>query len=700
MTDADDDGIHITSLFMNLLNERFPSLLLIEDYVRIWISPYLRAIKGAGPKQQIKKFYMESELLEFQAKFKDHEKWELDYYKGLGSSNEEQVEEDSSNPHFFRIIPDDDAEKSLDLVFDDKFADERKDWILRWNPEESIRVLAELPTEEINEDDNVGEIKDITISESIHHRHIVFSIRDLERSLPSIDGLKESQRKLVFGAQEIWHFMTKKDTNYKKINVSTFGNTTKGRTHYRHGEKSLIETTVKMAQEFVGTNNLPYFTKEGMFGTRDEGGKDASNERYTGIAPEKWLRTVFRKEDIPLLNFIHSEEGDYIEPECYFPIVPIILINGCRGIGTGSSTFSPNHHPEHVVNNIIARLNGEEPEELIPWYKGFNGNIEVEIRKVKSDTEEDEDEELSDEFDIDDDDRDKTKVYKKDTRITLLTEGEFYEENNKIYITELPIGTWTKKYTEWLEKLIESKEIKNFRNEGSIHHPEIIIEGYNRKKKVSIKDLDKSDKSVKEDTNKEAQYVDWEPSVRSLRLVRRYGLTNITILGENKRPIYFRDANELMDYFYKFRYQKYVERKEKQIIIMEEDIKKMKERRAYISAVIGDDPESALEIRNRLKTDIYDDMERLGLAEWTYKAVGGWELNIGAIEKLEKQISDKIAELEAYHKVTIAQIWIPELKEFLKEWKHHFKYYESRQKADVNRLNKRKNRDNKKKKSK
>ncbi len=57
------------------------------------------------------------------------------------------------------------------------------------------------------------------------------------------------------------------------------------------------------------------------------------------------------------------------------PVLPMVLVNGAEGIGTGWSTFIPNYNPRDIVANLRRLLAGEPQAPMQPWYKGFNGII-------------------------------------------------------------------------------------------------------------------------------------------------------------------------------------------------------------------------------------------------------------------------------------------------------------------------------------
>lgn len=112
----------------------------------------------------------------------------------------------------------------------------------------------------------------------------------------------------------------------------------------------------------------------GQFGTRMMGGKEAASARYiyTSLCP--LARMVFIDSDDPVLNY-QIEEGYKIEPDYYAPIIPICLVNGAEGIGTGWSTSIPSYSPIEISENIKRKLNNNSFLRMKPWYKGFIGDI-------------------------------------------------------------------------------------------------------------------------------------------------------------------------------------------------------------------------------------------------------------------------------------------------------------------------------------
>ena len=172
----------------------------------------------------------------------------------------------------------------------------------------------------------------------------MFSIADCARSIPSLcDGLKPGQRKILFAC-----FKRKLKNEIKVAQLSGY---VAEHSAYHHGEVSLQGTIVAMAQNFVASNNINLLLPNGQFGTRNMGGKDCASARYIFTALSPVTRYLFPESDDQVLQYL-EEEGQSIEPNHYLPIIPLSLVNGAEGIGTGWSTFIPQHNPRDIVDNI------------------------------------------------------------------------------------------------------------------------------------------------------------------------------------------------------------------------------------------------------------------------------------------------------------------------------------------------------------
>ena len=132
------------------------------------------------------------------------------------------------------------------------------------------------------------DINPIPITDFINKELIQYSRQDCIRSIPSmIDGLKPSQRKVLFGCF--------KRNLTKEIKVIQLSGYISENVLYHHGEQSLNQTIVSMAQDFVGSNNINYLVPNGQFGTRIMGGKDSASPRYIYTYLHPIARYLFNK---------------------------------------------------------------------------------------------------------------------------------------------------------------------------------------------------------------------------------------------------------------------------------------------------------------------------------------------------------------------------------------------------------------------
>lgn len=196
------------------------------------------------------------------------------------------------------------------------------------------------------------------------------------------------------------------------------------------GEASLQGAIIGMAQNFTGGNNINLLMPNGQFGTRLQGGKDAGSARYIHTCLNPVTRKLFVPDDDQILTY-RDDDGTPVEPVHYIPIIPMVLVNGALGIGTGFSCTLPCFNPSDVVARIRALLEGTPPKDLepiVPWYRGHTG------------------------------------------RMVQLAENKFmsmgvWERTSpaKVRITELPVGTWTDDYRTFLEAHVEATpDIKSF----------------------------------------------------------------------------------------------------------------------------------------------------------------------------------------------------------------------------------------------
>jgi DNA topoisomerase-2 len=395
MTDQDYDGSHIRGLLINLFHELWHTLLAVPGFLAYMATPIVKATKA----KNIKSFYTQYEYEEWK-KTDASRGWTVKYYKGLGTSTRDEAKEYFQK---LNIMPysytGKESDTSIDLAFNKAKADNRKEWLKTYSRENIPGPSVVLPYEEF-------------VNKDLIH----FSNYNLERSIPNVmDGLKTSQRKILFSAFK---------RNLKsEIRVAQFAGYVSEHSGYHHGEASLNDAIVGMAQDFVGSNNIAWFVPQGQFGTRLQGGSDAASPRYIHTYLQPYIKNLVPEEDFQCLTY-RDDDGIPVEPEWYAPILPMLLVNGCRGIGTGYSTFIPSFNPKHLKGMLLKWLETGDglDEMLVPWVRGFTGRIQME----------------------------------KETECIL--EGTLEKDT----ITELPVGTWTADVREKLDDMVKDGKVRDY----------------------------------------------------------------------------------------------------------------------------------------------------------------------------------------------------------------------------------------------
>jgi DNA topoisomerase-2 len=427
MTDADNDGSHIKGLILNMIHAFWPSLLKL-GFVVSMVTPIIKATKNS----QSKSFYTDSAFRVWYGDGKPG--WRIKYYKGLGTSTSAEARE------YFKMIEtltvrfdvDIMTDNSVILAFDKKKADDRKTWLLESTAKEAKDL--EVP---------YGNVKQLGISDFIHKDLVNFSLADLKRSIAHVaDGLKPSQRKVMYSC-----FQKNLTAEMKVAQLAAY---VAEKSAYHHGEVSLADTIVKLANDYTGSNNINLLEPCGQFGTRLMGGKDASQTRYIFTKLSKETRNIFDQKDDAILTYL-DDDGRSIEPEHYIPVLPMVLVNGTEGIGTGFSCYVPPFNPEEIKQNILNFTCGKEMTRMKPWFRGFKGTI----------SEQDDD--------------------------SWVTQGVWVCIGKTIRVTDLPPGRWTQDYKEHLDTLVEKKIISGFTNNSTTENVDFIIQDYNGKD--AVKDL-------------------------------------------------------------------------------------------------------------------------------------------------------------------------------------------------------------------
>ncbi|ALC39502.1 Top2 [Drosophila busckii] len=399
MTDQDQDGSHIKGLLINFIHTNWPELLRLP-FLEEFITPIVKATK----KGEEISFYSLPEFEEWKMDTANHHTYNIKYYKGLGTSTSKEAKEYFQDMDRHRILFKYDGQVDDDnivMAFAKKHVESRKTWLTNHMDEVKRRKQLGLPERYLY----TKGTKSVSYSDFINLELVLFSNADNERSIPSmVDGLKPGQRKVMFTCF--------KRNDKREVKVAQLSGSVAEQSAYHHGEVSLQMTIVNLAQNFVGSNNINLLEPRGQFGTRLTGGKDSASARYIFTMMSPLTRLIYHPLDDPLLSY-QVDDGQRIEPTWYIPIIPMVLVNGAEGIGTGWSTKITNYNPRDLIVNLRRMINGEEPQELHPWYKNFQGTMEY----------------VSD------------GRYAHSGNLQILP-------NNVLEITELPVGVWTQNYKE------------------------------------------------------------------------------------------------------------------------------------------------------------------------------------------------------------------------------------------------------------
>ena len=420
MTDADNDGSHIKGLILNMFHYFWPSLLKLNFIVSM-VTPIIKASKGS----LIESFYTDSAFRTWYGNGKAG--WKIKYYKGLGTSTSVEAREYFKKIEHLTVKFDMDpnTNQSIILAFDKTKANDRKTWLL----ESTAKEPSELEV-------SYGVVKQLDITDFVHKDLVNFSLADLKRSIAHMaDGLKPSQRKVMYAC-----FQKNLKDEMKVAQLAAF---VAEKAVYHHGEVSLADTIVKLANDYVGSNNINLLEPCGQFGTRLMGGKDASQTRYIFTKLSSETRKLFDTRDDPILNYL-DDDGKLIEPEFYMPTLPMVLVNGTEGIGTGFSCYVPPFNPGDIKENILRFLGGQPFQEMKPWFRGFKG-----------------------------------KVFKDDSGL-WITEGICKDTGSRLKVTELPPGRWIQDYKEHLDDLVEKKIITSYTNNSTTEEVDFEIFGYTK----------------------------------------------------------------------------------------------------------------------------------------------------------------------------------------------------------------------------
>lgn len=635
MTDQDLDGAHIQGLGINLFQTEWPSLAKIPGFIGFMNTPILKARRGT---QEVL-FYNDGEFEEWKKQFPDAvvpASWHTKYYKGLGTSTGKEFKEYFEHKKTVAFVhTGKESDDHLDMAFNKKRADDRKEWLSNYSRDAFLDTSKPA----------------IPYEEFIDRGLIHFSIYDNERSIPNLmDGLKISLRKILYAA-------FKKGGLKTEIKVAQFSGYVSEHSAYHHGEASLNAAIVGMAQNFVGSNNINLLEPNGQFGSRSAGGSDSASERYIFTQLNRLTRLIFRQEDDAVLSYI-NDDGQMVEPVYYAPAIPMVLVNGSKGIGTGFSTDVMPHNPLHIIAYIRALLRETPTADrpvIEPYFKGFKGTI---------------------------------KNISTETPPKYLIKGT-YEiiADRKVRITELPVGTWTDDYKEFLEKLMDApaasekdkdKEKGKGDKASAATAATPVLKEYNDMSTDSVVDITVTFHPSYPHTPKELQAAMIDSEAGTNKLEKLLGLfttqstTNMNLFDAHEKLQKYANIYDIIDDYYTERLALYAKRKAAMLAQLANELRLLTNRARYIQEVLDD----KLELRRQTKEAIFAKMTEHGYehidGDTEFKYLLKMPMDSVTDENVRHLLSERDAKRtqhQGLHDTTIQALWTKDLDELETEYK-------------------------------
>ena len=631
MTDQDLDGSHIKGLCINLFHSEWASLTQIPGFISFMNTPILRATKG----QQKMLFYHQGEYDGWKQSLgaNGDRGWTIKYFKGLGTSTSAEFKEYFANKKVVDFTHDSTkSDDAIDMVFNKKRPDDRKTWLENYNKHAFLDTSRPA----------------VSYDEFIHNEMIHFSTYDCARSIPNmVDGLKTSLRKILYCAF--------KRPLTAELKVAQFSGYVSEHSSYHHGEASLNAAIVAMAQNFVGSNNINLLMPNGQFGTRLHGGDDSASERYIFTLLNSLARAVFPDVDDAVLTYL-DDDGTIVEPEYYVPVIPFALVNGISGIGTGFSCSIQPYHPLALVDYLKRKLtqgftesvgrgksaifrkddvgvlheNGqatdgkvEDGTDFVPYYEGFKGAVE----RIG------------------------------DQKFAIKGIFERSDAEDKVRITELPIGSWTMPYITFLEGLVDGgvdktgKKIAPTLKDFKSNSTEVAVDITVQFPKGTLAAM--SDDAIE----------------KTLKLTTSVSTSNMHMFNAECKLHKYESVAEIIDEFYTVRLATYAKRKANQVKVMEQKLVKLSNRAKYIMGNL----DGSIDLRRKTNEAVSKLLEEKGFdrLDGDYKYLTKMPMDSVTQENVDaimKEKSDTEEALETLKATSCETMWMRELANFETEY--------------------------------
>ena len=442
-----------------------------------------------------------------------------------------------------------------------------------------------------------------TISDFLSNEYKEFAMYSIEgRAIPSVvDGFKPTQRKIIHISNQIW-----KNGSEKNIKVFQLAGKVASDAFYHHGNTSLENAIVTMAQKFK--NNAALLEEDGQFGSLRSPQPGAA--RYIGTKLSENFRLIYK--DFDLLDY-KEEEGESIEPKYFLPIIPTVLLNGSSGIAVGFASNVLNRDIKSIIDSCVKVIEGKKISSIKPSLNEFTGEF----------------------------------IQDKENSKRWIIRGHFQKVNTStVKISELPPSMTYEKYEEILDKLVDNKDIVSY-DDNCKDNVDYTIK-FNR---VTLESLDDS-------------------ALIKLLKLEESSTEIFTTLDEYGKLKIFETSEEIIEYFTNFRLAYYNIRKQHTLDKLNRELKILSNRGRFIKAILDEKLKinnvSKIEIIKGIETlgleqidDSYDYLLRMPI----------YSLTKELFDKMKQDFTAKKEEIKILEDTDPKDMYLLDLSELKKKFK-------------------------------
>lgn len=442
-----------------------------------------------------------------------------------------------------------------------------------------------------------------TISDFLSNEYKEFAMYSIEgRAIPSVvDGFKPTQRKIIHISNQIW-----KNGSEKNIKVFQLAGKVASDAFYHHGNTSLENAIVTMAQKFK--NNAALLEEDGQFGSLRSPQPGAA--RYIGTKLSENFRLIYK--DFDLLDY-KEEEGESIEPKYFLPIIPTVLLNGSSGIAVGFASNVLNRDIKSIIDSCVRVIEGKKLSSIKPSLNEFTGEF----------------------------------IQDKENPKRWIIRGKFQKVNTStVKISELPPSMTYEKYEEILDKLVDNKDIVSY-DDNCKDNVDYTIK-FNR---VTLESLD-------------------DTALIKLLKLEESSTEIFTTLDEYGKLKIFETSEEIIGYFTNFRLAYYNIRKQHTLDKLNRELKILSNRGRFIKAILDEKLKinnvSKIEIVKGIETlgleqidDSYDYLLRMPI----------YSLTKELFDKMKQDFTAKKEEIKILEDTDPKDMYLLDLSELKKKFK-------------------------------